>query len=118
MPDIDIRRAHGMGMREARAAAETMAEHLGQRFQLRGKWRGDALDFERPGVTGTLAISDHEVHLTVTLGFLLRAMKGTIRDAVEGEMDRLFAAPAAKARKPARPAPTQRRAAPPPKKGA
>lgn len=114
MADIEIRRTHGMGYAEAKAAAHKMAEHLGKRFGLRGDWRGDTLAFTGTGVTGTLDVDAQEVHLAVSLGFLLRAMKGSIEQAVHGELDKLFAA-APTARKPATKAPAKPAAKPAPK---
>ena len=90
MPDIDIRRAHGLGLEGARAAAERMLAHLATRFDLKGEWRGDMLHFERPGVNGSLRVGADDVQLSVALGFLLRAMKGTIESAIVREMDGLF----------------------------
>ena len=126
MADIDIRRVHGMDPAHARAAAEKMADHLGKRFGLRGDWRGDTLAFSGTGVNGTLELDGKEVHLSGTLGFLLRAMRGSIEQAVHGELDRLFseakppAKPSeAKATLPkGKPAPTARKAATSRKKGA
>jgi putative polyhydroxyalkanoate system protein len=100
MADIDIRRAHGLGMSGARAAAERMAEDLGRKFGLRGAWEGDVLHFERPGLTGSLAIGASDVRLTVSLGFLLRAMRGSIERSVVEELDSLFAPTVAKASPP------------------
>src|SRR4051812_40035534 len=97
MADIEIRRTHALGMTAARAAAERMAEHLGRKFDLKGDWKGDTLHFERPGVNGSLAVGEQDVHLSVALGFLLKAMKGSIQAAVEQELDKLFAAAPAKA---------------------
>ncbi|HET9652016.1 MAG TPA: polyhydroxyalkanoic acid system family protein [Usitatibacter sp.] len=90
MADIDLHRAHGLGVEAARTAADRMLEHLAQRFGLRGAWEGNVLRFERPGVNGRLAVGDHDLHLTVSLGFLLKAMRGTIENAVERELNQLF----------------------------
>jgi putative polyhydroxyalkanoate system protein len=101
MADIDIRRAHDMGMKEARAAAEKMAAHLGKKFGLQGDWDGDTLHFDRPGVQGSLHLTPGHLALSVKLGFMLKMMRGSIEQAVVGELDKLFAehrkAPAAKA---------------------
>jgi len=94
MPDIDIKRAHTLGLKGARAAADKMAEHRGKKFGLKGDWSGNVLHFERPGVTGSLAVDDKDVRLTVSLGFLLKAMRGSIEGAVNEELDKLFAAKA------------------------
>ena len=90
MPDIDIKRAHNLGLKAARAAADKMAEKLGQKFGLQGDWKGNVLNFERPGVTGSLAVDEKDVRLTVTLGMLLKMMRGSIEGAVHEEMDKLF----------------------------
>ncbi len=102
MADIDVRRVHGLGMAAARAAAERMAEDLGRKFDLRGEWEGDVLRFQRPGVTGSLAITARELQLSVSLGFLLRAMKGSIERAILEELDTLFASPAPKSSAPSK----------------
>ena len=91
MADIDIRRAHHMGHAAARAAADRMAAHLGERFGLTGHWDGDVLRFQGTGVTGTLCVDAKDVSLSVALGFLLKAMKGSIEQAVNRELDELFA---------------------------
>ncbi len=114
MADIDIRRAHHMSPADARKAADRMADKLGRKFGLAGDWDGDVLRFERPGVSGSLAMGPKDLHLVVTLGFLLKAMKGSIEQAIQHEMDELFAArkePAAK------PAAKVKKASPPRKKG-
>ena len=43
MADIEIRRAHNLGLKAARAAADKMAEHLGTKFGLQGGWEGNTL---------------------------------------------------------------------------
>jgi putative polyhydroxyalkanoate system protein len=109
MPDIDIKRAHGLGLKAARAAADKMAEHLGRKFGLRGDWSGNVMNFERPGVTGSLAVDEKDLRLTVSLGFLLKAMRGSIEGAVNEELDKLFAG---------KPSPKAKEASPRPKKAA
>ena len=91
MADIELHRAHTLGREAARAAAERMAEDLGRRFGLRGTWDGDVLRFERPGVTGFLAVGAHDLSLSVSLGLMLKAMRSSIRRAVEDELESLFA---------------------------
>src|SRR5258707_13088081 len=91
MADIDIQRVHNLGLKAARAAADRMAEHLGRKFDLKGDWEANVLTFQRPGVTGSLAISDKDLRLSVSLGFLLKAMKGSIENAIAHELDTLFA---------------------------
>jgi putative polyhydroxyalkanoate system protein len=92
MADIEISRVHNLGMKAARVAADEMAAHLGRKFDLKGTWEGNVLRFERPGVSGFLAITDKDLDLSVSLGFLLRAMRGSIESAIRHELDKLFAA--------------------------
>jgi len=91
MADIDIRRVHNLGMKSAREAADKMAEDLGRKFGLSGGWTGSTHHFDRPGVTGSLQLTDKDLHLTVKLGFLLKAMRGPLEAAIVRELDSLFA---------------------------
>jgi putative polyhydroxyalkanoate system protein len=91
MADIDLKRIHNLGLAAARAQADRLADHLGRKFDLRGDWDGNVLRFERPGVSGSLALTDKDLRLLVSLGFLLKAMKGSIEKAVVHELDTLFA---------------------------
>ena len=125
MADIDIRRTHNMDHSHARAAAERMADHLGRKFGLKGDWDGDTMRFQGTGVTGTLTVGAKDLHIAATLGFLLKAMKGSIESAVTRELDQLLAAAPAKpaaAKAAAKPeakakAATPKKAAPRAKKG-
>lgn len=92
MADIELKRVHGLGLAAARAAAEAMAERLARKFDLKGDWQGNVLRFQRPGVTGSLEVGDRDLHLSVSLGLLLKAMKGSIESAVREELDALIAA--------------------------
>ncbi|MDQ3027471.1 MAG: polyhydroxyalkanoic acid system family protein [Pseudomonadota bacterium] len=115
MADIELHRIHNLGLKAARTAAEKMAEQLGRKFDLKGEWHGNVLKFERPGVSGSLAITDKDMNLSVALGFLLKAMKGSIETAVRQELDKLF--PAKPASAPPRNPVKAKKGAPPPKKG-
>jgi putative polyhydroxyalkanoate system protein len=112
MADIELHRVHGMGLKAARAAAERMAGELGRKFDLKGDWQGDVLHFERPGVSGSLTVTERDLKLSVALGFLLKAMKGSIESAVVRQLDALFPPAAA-----ATPAAKAKKAPPRPKKG-
>jgi putative polyhydroxyalkanoate system protein len=95
MADIDLKRVHDLGMKAARHAADEMAADLGKKFGLAGSWEGNTLHFDRPGVSGRLVLTERDLHLTVTLGFLLKALRGSIERAVHEELDTLFARKAA-----------------------
>lgn len=90
MPDIAIKRSHHLGLKGAKTAADKMAEKLGEKFGLAGEWEGNHLSFSRPGVSGTLGITETTMTLEVTLGFLLKAMKGPIENAVNEQLDKVL----------------------------
>jgi putative polyhydroxyalkanoate system protein len=109
MPDIALKRTHALGLKGARVAADKMADKLGEKFDLTGDWSGNTLNFSRPGVTGKLSISETDMALEVTLGFLLKAMKGPIEKAVNEQLDKVLAdapkkAAASATKAPAKPA--------------
>jgi putative polyhydroxyalkanoate system protein len=118
MPDIDLKRTHALGLAAARTAAERMAADLKKKFGLSGDWNGNTLHFERSGIHGALEVAASSVHITATLGFLMKAMKPTIEKAIAGELDRLVAsAPAKKdAAKPAAKKPATPKTGPKPRK--
>jgi len=94
MADIQLKRSHALGLKGAKEAADKMADKLGKQFNLSGDWEGNTLHFDRPGVNGTLAITDKDMKLEVTLGFLLKAMKGPIERAVNEQLDSVLSAAA------------------------
>ena len=96
MADISLKRAHALGLKGAHAAANKMADKLAEKFDLKGSWSGNTLNFVRPGVTGTLAVTDHDMKLEVTLGFMLKMMKGPIEKSVHEQLDNVLKGGAAK----------------------
>ena len=116
MADIEVHRAHGLGLAAARRAAEQMAADLGRKFDVRASWQGDTLRFERPGASGFVTLGEKDLRLSLSLGFLLKAMKPSIEKLIHEELDNLF-------KQPPRPAPatprtaTPRKAAKRPKRG-
>lgn len=87
MADIELDRTHHLGLKGAKAAADKMASKLAEKFDLAASWEGDTLHFERPGVNGTLKISATEMHLRVTLGFMLKMMRAPIENAIHEQLD-------------------------------
>ena len=90
MADISHKRTHSLGLKGAHAAANKMADKLGEKFDLKGTWNGNTLNFTRPGVAGILAISETEMTLEVTLGFMLKMMKGPIERSVHEQLDKVL----------------------------
>ena len=91
MPSISIRRRHSLDHKKAKAAAQKVARDLDQRFDLVHEWDGDQVNFERPGLSGSMHVGKTEVRLDVELSFLLLPLKGPIEQAIHKELDALFA---------------------------
>jgi putative polyhydroxyalkanoate system protein len=90
MPTISIKRRHKLEHKKARVAAEEIARDLNRRFELAYAWEGNRIDFERPGLSGTLHVGKADVRLDVELSFLLLALKGPIEREIQKELDALF----------------------------
>ncbi len=90
MSHINIHRTHTLSLDQARGAAEKVANHLRDRFQLDYRWDGDTLYFERSGVNGHMEVGEEEVHIVARLGFLLMPLKGVFEQEIHRQMDELF----------------------------
>ena len=89
---IDIRRHHTLGLAKAREAAEFIADHLDDQFNLQSHWNGNTLHFERFGVSGRMEVSDTEVRLHVRLGFLLIPLKSRFEREINKYLDEVLGA--------------------------
>jgi putative polyhydroxyalkanoate system protein len=87
MADISLTRKHQLGLKGAKTAADKMSVRLNEKFDLVCSWSGDTLHFQRSGVNGKMLVSETHMELEVTLGFLLKAMKGPIEKAVVENLD-------------------------------
>lgn len=68
-------------------AALRVAERMQEKAQVQYKVKGDTIEFERSGAKGKLVIDEQTVTAELTLGLLLKPMKGFI----EGKLDDYFA---------------------------
>jgi putative polyhydroxyalkanoate system protein len=90
MSHINIHRTHVLSHEQARDAAEEVASHLRDRFQLDYRWDGNTLFFERSGVNGHMEVGEQDVHIVARLGFLLIPLKGVFEREIHRHMDELF----------------------------
>lgn len=91
MADIEARRAHSLSLEDARKVAQQLADQLKDQFQLDSEWHGNTLKFNRSGVKGHVQVSDKDVAVEISLGFMLKAFKGKIQSEVTKNMDKMFA---------------------------
>ena len=92
MADISITQKHHLSHKKAQAAANKVANHLAEKYDMESEWNGDVLTFKRSGVSGTLALLATEATLQITLGFLFKAFASTIEAQVHKNMEKVFAA--------------------------
>jgi len=91
MADIELVKPHSLTVAKAKALVQKAADALAAEYGLSSEWRGDSLHFHRSGVDGEMHVTDSEIRLHVTLGFLLKAFKNKLLDQIERNFDRLLA---------------------------
>jgi len=93
MPTISVVRKHALSHKKAKAAAEKVAKELKLRFGLDYAWSGDTVEFERPGVTGTMRVEKDRIALDASLGWLLTPIKPAIEREIATQLDKLVGEP-------------------------
>lgn len=90
MARIAIAKRHHLSHKKAKEAAEKVAIDLKKRFELAYRWKGDAIEFERPGLVGALHVHKDDVRLDCELGFMLSLLKPAIETEVHKQFDKYF----------------------------
>jgi putative polyhydroxyalkanoate system protein len=91
MSDIKMIKYHSLPMPQARALVQKAADDLADEYDLVSHWAGNSLQFRRSGVQGEMNVTASEIHLEVTLGFLLKAFKAKFVEHIEHNFDTLLA---------------------------
>lgn len=104
MPDLHIRREHQLGLARAREIAWQWAEAAEKKFAMEcGVLEGeteDTVQFERPGVQGTLVVAADHFELRAKLGLLLGPFSQTIEAEIRKNLDDLLGGPQGAAPRP------------------
>jgi putative polyhydroxyalkanoate system protein len=58
---------------------------------LDSQWQGNTLNFTRSGVKGKLDVTEKDVTVDISLGFMLKAFKGKIQSEIDKNIDKMFA---------------------------
>ena len=90
MADIKMIKYHALALPKAKQLVQKAADDLGREYDLTSEWHGDTLRFHRSGVEGQMKVTASEIHLDVTLGFLLRPFKAKFVEHIEHNFDRLL----------------------------
>ncbi len=99
MSEIHITRPHRLSLQQARALTEQVAVRLHQQFDLRYRWEGNALHFEREGVQGAMTVAAREVRIVASLGFLLSLLQERIEQEIEAHLEQTFGVQESKLRR-------------------
>jgi len=106
MADIHIEREHALGLVEARTIAIKWAEKIEEKFDMKCTYQEghaeDTLGFTKPGVQGTLVVTQNSFELTAQLGFLLGVFKDRIEAEIVKNLDSLIAKKSVAPRMPAK----------------
>ncbi len=92
MSDITLFENHTLTMAQAREVAQQVAEQMQADYEIGYAWEGDVLSFRRSGVSGTLALTEGQAQLDITLGFMLKGFRKKIEEQVGRNMHKLFSA--------------------------
>jgi putative polyhydroxyalkanoate system protein len=87
---IEIAKKHHLSHKKAKEAAAKVADDLNERFDLEYTWKGDQIEFRRPGLTGAMRVEKDAVRLNCELGFMLSLLKPTIEAEVHKQFDKYF----------------------------
>jgi putative polyhydroxyalkanoate system protein len=90
MADIRMIKFHALPIADAKRLVQKAADDLGAEYDLTSEWHGDTLRFHRSGVDGQMKVTASEIHLDVTLGFLLKPFKAKFVEHIEHNFDRLL----------------------------
>ncbi len=94
MPELNIERAHTLGLAGARAVAERWREQAEQEWGMACESEPgeteDRMRFARSGVSGELTVSEDRFDLQLKLGFLLGAYSGKIKEKIQANLDALL----------------------------
>jgi putative polyhydroxyalkanoate system protein len=90
MAVIAIAKKHRLSHKKAKEAAGKVADDLNARFDLEYTWKGDEIEFRRPGLTGALRVGKDAVRLDCELGFMLSLLKPAIEAEVHKQFDKYF----------------------------
>jgi len=90
MATLSIARKHSLSHKQAKAAAQKVADDLKERFDLHYKWHGDSIAFERAGLSGKMHVGKSEVKLNCELGILMSLLKSKLEAEINKEFAKRF----------------------------
>ena len=90
MSDIKLVRSHSLPIAKAKALLQRTADRLANDYNLVSDWHGNTLRFHRSGVEGRMHVTGSEIRLDITLGLLLKPLKGQLIGRIEHDLDKML----------------------------
>ena len=90
MATMSIAKKHRLSHKKAMEAAQKVADDLKKRFDLNYAWRGNEIEFDRPGLSGTMHVGKDEVRLDCELGILLSFLRPKLESEIDKEFEKRF----------------------------
>ena len=78
MAKIVVRRQHDLGLAKAKRLVQSKAKRLKDDYGGSFGWKGNVLQFERRGASGSIAVTKDDFEVQVELGLLLRPLRSRI----------------------------------------
>lgn len=88
MADIELTRAHSLGLDDGRNAIERVAQQLESDIGVDYQWEGDTLRFDGQGADGQIEVADDTVEIFINLSAFLRPMQSQVKAEAEKYLDR------------------------------
>lgn len=83
MANIHIKQAHQLSQDEVKQRVERIAKDLQKKLSVDCHWKGDCLQFKRPGATGAIKLGKGFIEVKIKLGVLLTPMKAKIESSIK-----------------------------------
>ena len=91
MADISITKNHSLDADTAKKRLEDFGTKLQKDYGIKSSWSGNVCSLSGTGLKkGTVEISDSSVTIEITLGFLGKALKGTIEEKINSEFGKVL----------------------------
>ena len=90
MANIHLQHHHSLGLADAKAKVDDIAQSMGSRLGVKTSWSGNTLSFSRSGASGTIDVAADSVTIDVTLGLMMSPFKGEVERQLKNYLDSNF----------------------------
>jgi len=87
MADIELTRAHSMGLDDGRDAVERVAQQLESDIGVDYTWDGNTLRFDGQTADGQIEVAEDTIEILINLSAFLRPMQSTLEQEAERYLD-------------------------------